>query len=85
MTNTPRLLFIGPGMPAVRARLEKSFEVLDLPADETKDFLAAHGAGIKAVATFRGIAPDVMGALPDLKVISSFGVGYDSIDTRPMF
>ncbi|NNE88412.1 MAG: 2-hydroxyacid dehydrogenase [Silicimonas sp.] len=69
-------------MPAVRTRLAKSFDVVDLPADGTEAFLAEHGAGIKTVATFRGIAPDVMAALPDLKVISSFGVGYDSIDAN---
>ena len=82
MTETPRLLFIGPGMPAVRARIAKSFDVVDLPDEGQPEFLAEKGAGISAVATFRGIAPDVMAALPDLKVISSFGVGYDSIDAN---
>lgn len=82
MTDTPRLLFIGPGMPEVRARIANAFDVVDLPTEGVSDFLQSEGSGITAVATFRGIAPDVMAALPDLKVISSFGVGYDSIDAN---
>lgn len=80
MTETPRLLLIGGGMPEVRERLATSFEVIDLPNAGEAEFLTAQGEGIVAVATFKGIAPEVMAALPDLKVISSFGVGYDSID-----
>lgn len=82
MTETPKLLLIGGGMPSVRARIAQSFDVVDLPSDGVADFLTANGAGIEAVATFGGIKPEVMAALPDLKVISSFGVGYDSIDAE---
>ena len=80
MTDTPRLLFIGGGLPQVRERVATSFETVDLPGEGVEEFLAEHGPGIVAVATFGGIKPEVMAALPDLKVISSFGVGYDSID-----
>ena len=80
MTQTPRLLLIGGGMPSVRARIAQSFDVVDLPSEGLAEFLAEHGPGIQAVATFGGIKPEVMAGLPDLKVISSFGVGYDSID-----
>ena len=82
MTQTPKLLLIGGGMPGVRERIAQTFDVIDLPSDGVADFLNAKGAGIVAVATFKGIAPDVMAGLPDLKVISSFGVGYDSIDAN---
>lgn len=80
MTQTPRLLLIGGGMPGVRARIAESFDVIDLPSDGVSGFLEEQAAGIVAVATFKGITPEVMAGLPDLKVISSFGVGYDSID-----
>jgi lactate dehydrogenase-like 2-hydroxyacid dehydrogenase len=45
-------------------------------------FLATRGAGIVAVVTdgHWGVPPEVMAALPDLRVISSYGVGYDAID-----
>ncbi|MEO9825173.1 MAG: 2-hydroxyacid dehydrogenase [Paracoccaceae bacterium] len=82
MTDTPRLLLIGGGLPQVRARIATLYDVIDLPSDGVADFLAKEGAGIVAVATFSGIKPEVMAALPDLKVISSFGVGYDSIDAQ---
>lgn len=80
MTDMPKLLFIGPGMPKVRSRIAKSFDVVDLPTDEHAAFLDEQGSDIVAVATFHGISSEAMAALPDLKIISSFGVGYDSID-----
>lgn len=82
MSETPRLLLISVSMPKVRDRIAESFDVVELPSEGVDAFLAEHGAGIVAVATFAGIKPDVMAALPDLKVISSFGVGYDSIDAN---
>jgi lactate dehydrogenase-like 2-hydroxyacid dehydrogenase len=82
MSEMPKLLFIGPGMAGVRSRVAETFDVVDLPADGRDAFLAEQGAGIVAVATFHGISSDVMAALPDLKVVSSFGVGYDSIDAN---
>lgn len=82
MSQTPKLLFIGGGMPGVRERVSKSFDVVDLPTEGVDAFLAEQGAGIVAVATFSGIKPEVMAGLPDLKIISSFGVGYDSIDAN---
>jgi lactate dehydrogenase-like 2-hydroxyacid dehydrogenase len=78
----PRLLFIGPGMPQVRSRLANKFVIVELPAEERAAFLKEQGVGITAAATFRGMSNEVMEALPDLKVISSFGVGYDSIDAN---
>ena len=82
MSETPRLLLISVSMPKVRDRIAESFDVVELPSEGVDAFLAEHGAGIVAVATFAGIKPDVMAALPDLKVISSFGGGYDSIDAN---
>lgn len=43
-------------------------------------WLAANGGRIRAVAG-AGVSADLMAKLPNLEIISGFGVGYDSIDT----
>ena len=83
MAEKPRLLQIGSVTDRMAARLSARFEVvrlLDRP--DRAAFLAAEGPGIVAVVTdgHRGVPPEVMAALPDLRVIASYGVGYDAID-----
>ena len=60
-------------------RLAAGFEVVKMPPGQ-EAFLAERGSEIVAIATMRGVPDDVMAGLPNLKVISSFGVGYDNID-----
>lgn len=43
-------------------------------------WLAANGGRIRAIAG-AGVSADLMASLPNLEIISGFGVGYDSIDT----
>lgn len=75
------LLLIGNGPAWMGERLETEFTVHPLPPEaERAAFLADKGAKITACCTFSGIATEVMDALPNLKIISSYGVGYDSID-----
>jgi lactate dehydrogenase-like 2-hydroxyacid dehydrogenase len=80
---TRPLLLIGGATPRMMEAFAQDFDVIhktteiaDLPA-----FLAEHGAGIEAVATngHDGVTPEIMAALPDLKIISGYGVGYDAI------
>ncbi len=73
------LLQIGIVSERMAEKLAQGFAVTVLP-DDAAGFLAERGGDFEAVATMKGIAPEVMAALPNLKVISSFGVGYDSID-----
>jgi lactate dehydrogenase-like 2-hydroxyacid dehydrogenase len=51
---------------------------------DQQGWLAEHGATVIAVATdgHYGVKPDVMAHLPNLKVISCYGVGYDNIDAK---
>lgn len=79
------LLVIGGITDVMRVRLEEKFELHHL--SKIADFgawAAEHGGRIEAIATngHDGVAPDIMGALPNLKVISCYGVGYDAIDTE---
>jgi len=55
-----------------------------VPATDAAGFLATRGAEFTAVLTGAaiGITPAQMAALPNLKVISSFGVGLDKIDVE---
>lgn len=72
----PALLQIGKVLPSMAARLEAGFEVV-----EFSDLASlSDPAAIQAVATMKGISDEVMEALPNLKIIASFGVGYDSIN-----
>lgn len=73
----PGLLQIGGVTERMRARLEAEFTVYPLDGD-----WQAAASDIVAILTngHDGVAPDVMAALPALKVISCYGVGYDAID-----
>lgn len=77
------ILMAGPQTPLLDALLAENFNVHRLwEAPDRAAFLAAHAAGIRAVVTNApvGAGGDLIAALPDLEVISSFGVGLDKID-----
>ncbi|MCD2512505.1 2-hydroxyacid dehydrogenase [Comamonas endophytica] len=84
MSRPPRLLQNGK-MPlaALDQELAAQFDIhrLDLEADRA-GFLAAHGAEFVGLVTSAGIGADaeLVRALPNLQVVSSFGVGYDTLD-----
>lgn len=84
MTHSPpRILQIGRlPLPALEAELAARYSVACL-ADQTDPagFLAAHGAEFTGVVTTAamGLKAEVIAALPQLQVISSFGVGYDAL------
>lgn len=83
MPDTPRLLQIGDVTERMRARFEAAFEVTKLfELEDRAGFLAAEGASFAAVATdgHWGVPDDVAAALTNLKVVASYGVGYDAID-----
>jgi lactate dehydrogenase-like 2-hydroxyacid dehydrogenase len=79
----PRILQKGAYMPALETALAQEFDVHALwkEADQ-KTFLAQHGGEFAGLATSARWGADaaLIHALPNLKVISSFGVGYDTID-----
>lgn len=83
MTDKPYLLQAGAMTEAMLERLAPAFEIVRLSdRPDSAAYLAAHGHLFGAVVTdgVAGVPPAVMAALPNLKVISSFGVGYDAID-----
>ena len=79
----PRILQKSAYMPSLEKALAAEFDVHQLwkEADQTA-YLAAHGAEFIGLATSARWGADaaLIQALPSLKVISSFGVGIDTID-----
>lgn len=80
----PDLLVICPITSQMQVRLDQEFDVValsDLP--NARAWLRQNGAGIRYVLTdgHRGVPAEILMSLPGLELISSYGVGYDGIDT----
>ena len=79
----PELLLICGVTDRMMGRLTAEFtvhNVRDIP--DLDAFLSEKGSEILAVATdgHLGLKTEVMERLPNLKIVSSYGVGYDAID-----
>ena len=70
------LLLISDATPRMMEQFSETFNVVGM------DQLAARTETIEAVATdgHLGVKPEILNQLPNLKVISCYGVGYDAID-----
>ena len=80
---TANLLVIGEITPRMHARLTPSFSLHYTDRiDDVPAFLAQEGHRIAHVLTdgHNGVPRAWMDALPGLKLISNYGVGYDAID-----
>ncbi len=78
-----RVLQIGPITPPLDASLPELFDIHPLWKEkDPQAFLAEHGASFRGIVTHvRHACPaSLIEALPNLGVISNFGVGYDKID-----
>lgn len=81
----PELLIIGDITAKMTQALSGQFKCHYLDKITDLDgFLAQNGPSIQAVATtgHDGVPAPIMDALTHLKIISCYGVGYDSIDTQ---
>lgn len=79
----PCLLQNGRLMPALESQLAAEFEIHPLWREENAPaFLAQHGGRFNGLVTSARVGADrrLMEALPSLKVIANFGVGYDTLD-----
>lgn len=83
MTTPARVLQGGRIPPALAKRLAEHFDLVELSAQPDRAaFLAAEGASFSGLVTSAAVGADaaLIAALPNLKVISSFGVGQDKLD-----
>lgn len=80
----PVVMQMVPIMPHVDAALAGAYEILPLWQAADRDaLLAQRGAQVRGIATVGHIpiGPALLDRLPALEIVSSFGVGYDAIDT----
>lgn len=78
-----KLLNAGRIPPALEEKLSNEYELLQLPnAAEATKFFEQHHSSITALVTSApfGVSNSVIDKLPNLRVISSFGVGLDKFD-----
>lgn len=78
-----RVLQIGPLKPSLAVTLRTDYQSYTLPNGDDRDaFLAEHAAEITAIVVsgVTRVDPNLMAALPNLKAVVNFGVGYDNID-----
>ncbi|WP_144635052.1 2-hydroxyacid dehydrogenase [Bordetella genomosp. 13] len=83
----PRILQVGPlsGSPSANERLAAGYDVFELWKHADRDrALAEHAKDITALVTTAnmGAKADLIDALPSLKAICSWGVGYETIDVE---
>ncbi|MCA0317581.1 MAG: 2-hydroxyacid dehydrogenase [Proteobacteria bacterium] len=79
----PDLLMTGPMMAMIQEQLAQRFTVHKLwEAADKEAFLRQLAPSVVAVASGSHVPcdPALMGRFPGLKIVSSFGVGYDHVD-----
>ncbi|GGJ93461.1 2-hydroxyacid dehydrogenase [Pseudomonas matsuisoli] len=82
-SQRPQLLMMGQLLPALVERIEQTYDVHRFWEVQDKTaWLKANADKIDGIATSGvfGAKKELIDALPKLKAIISFGVGYDSID-----
>ncbi len=81
--SKPELLVVGPYPDWDMKSLEKDYSVRRLwEAADKVSFIAEHADKIQAIATRGdlGASADLMAQLPNLQIVSVFGVGTDGVD-----
>ncbi|KAG1648428.1 Hydroxyphenylpyruvate reductase [Nymphon striatum] len=82
--STPSLLMIGGATDEMMARLTPEFTIHKLSEISDLDAWASEfGSSVETVMTngHDGVPASIMTALPNLKAVSGYGVGYDAVDT----
>ncbi|MGN7250969.1 2-hydroxyacid dehydrogenase [Arthrobacter sp. SAFR-014] len=78
------VLQVGPLMPTVQESIRKDYRAVRLPdaGTEQEAFLQEHGAAFEIAVTSGkfGVGTELMRALPNLRAVINFGVGYDTTD-----
>ncbi len=78
-----KIVQVASGTALVNKHVEENYDVIKLwEQKDPASFLAENGKGVKGMVTTagHGLKNEWLDSLPDLGVVSSFGVGYDTID-----
>lgn len=81
--SNPEILQVGPYPDWDEGPLNRAFHVHRLfEASDPAAYIAEHGANIRAIATRGELGADkaMISGLPNLELISVYGVGYDAVD-----
>ena len=62
------------------ARIAESFTMVRIEKADPAFVTPELAQSVRGIAAFGGIKADLIDALPNLEIIASFGVGYDSVD-----
>lgn len=79
------ILMVGPHLAPIIDRLEPAIRVHKYwEAEDPTALLRAVGPRVRALATdaFTGATAELMRALPNVKLVANFGVGYEKVDTN---
>lgn len=76
------VLIPGRMHPRALERLQAAFDVVQTKAGAELDLPAETLQKIRGVATLNGMRAAWIDALPNLEIISNFGVGYDGVDAK---
>lgn len=73
----------GPLLGSLERVLQDEYAVVRLP-DDVADLDPADAAAVRAVVTSGrvGVPSELMAALPNLEIVTNFGVGYDTTDVE---
>ena len=81
MQNKPHVLIYAPWYEPAMDRLDEIAITHRLyEVDNKEDFLAEHGPKCSVIGTMHYCPASLMDAVPNLKLILNFGVGYDGVD-----
>jgi lactate dehydrogenase-like 2-hydroxyacid dehydrogenase len=79
----PEILQMGPLMGRITEAIEAAYTVHRYwEADDKPALLARIAPSVQAIATNGNAKREVIEALPNLRLVSSFGVGYDGVDAQ---
>ncbi|MDG4894381.1 2-hydroxyacid dehydrogenase [Mesorhizobium sp. WSM4976] len=64
------------------SRIDKAFKLVRIERADPGLVTEETRATVRGIASYAGINAAMIDALPDLEIIASFGVGYDSVDAN---
>ena len=83
------VLQVGPLMPIVQESITEEYGAVRLPDPpaEREEFLRSRGGSFEVAVTSGkvGVGTELMQALPNLRAVINFGVGYDTTDAAQAF
>lgn len=80
MRQREYIIATGALPPIVHDGLSRNFEVTALPKADPTLIPSDIAARVRGIAVMGGCSGAFMASLPQLEVVSSFGVGYDAVD-----